>query len=352
MALTPKIIDEAVDRYWREYDRYYKLAEFIGDACRKLLSDKTIRGSVQWRPKNPDRFRQKLVKLMDSRENENMFTDVESVFRVLKDLAGVRITSYVETDREKLVSLVEKRFRGFGEDEAVGSVKKDSAKNYYRATHCLVRIKDEEGIGRYANLKGLVCEVQVCSMLAHVYNEIEHDLRYKPFTGELAQHEDGMLDILGEQMKTGDSVIQQILQTVAARQLASSAAFEDVHSFVVRMRPLFPNATDFSSNALQLFEACMELQLDTPEKIQQALNWTDTSAHAGFDLATRLAASIASSGTKLEVDPMSSDQLAVLLLQDTARVSQLREIYPSGRGVGRSLRLLSVAKKMEELPKP
>jgi hypothetical protein len=36
MALTTDIIDDAVDRYWREIDRYTKLAEFVGDACRAL----------------------------------------------------------------------------------------------------------------------------------------------------------------------------------------------------------------------------------------------------------------------------------------------------------------------------
>ena len=33
-------------------------------------------------------------------------------------------------------------------------------------------------IGTYANVSDVPCEVQVCSMMSHVWNEIEHDLGY------------------------------------------------------------------------------------------------------------------------------------------------------------------------------
>jgi ppGpp synthetase/RelA/SpoT-type nucleotidyltranferase len=155
MALTNELIDKAVERYWREYDRYSKLAEFFGEACQDLLDANVIRGSVQWRAKNPDRLRAKLQKYKASNDRVAEFTDLDSIFRVLKDLAGARITTYVEDDREKVIMLVTKKFAGFGADAAVEPIRKDKPPEFYRATHCMVQVKEDDLVGRYANLKGL-----------------------------------------------------------------------------------------------------------------------------------------------------------------------------------------------------
>jgi ppGpp synthetase/RelA/SpoT-type nucleotidyltranferase len=351
MPLTNEIIEKAVERYWREYDRYAKLSEFVGDACRKLLDDNVIRGSVQWRPKNPDRLRLKLQKQMANGDHAAEYLDVDSVFRVIKDLAGARITAYVETDRPKIVALVQKRFGGFAGDGSVTADIKDKVGLFYRATHCMVKIKDEELVGRYQNLKGLGCEVQVCSLLAHVYNEIEHDLRYKPLAGKLAKHEDGLLNILGKLTESGDTVITETLDAVEARQRQNKAGFEDEYDFVARMRESFPDAENFAANAGQLYEVCIKLGLDSPDKVKHALNWQHDTAQKGMARAQKLAAVVnANQNIQLEIDPLSSDQLLVLLLGDNARAEKIKELYPSGRGVGRAPRFLSVAKQLQELP--
>jgi hypothetical protein len=40
MPLTPQLVDAAIERYWREFDRYRKLAECVGEACRGLLEER------------------------------------------------------------------------------------------------------------------------------------------------------------------------------------------------------------------------------------------------------------------------------------------------------------------------
>ncbi|MGV3533324.1 MAG: GTP pyrophosphokinase [Chthoniobacteraceae bacterium] len=354
MPLTHEIIEGAVDRYWREFDRYAKLSEFVGEACRKLLDLNVIRGSVQWRAKNPDRLRAKLEKWMASGDHAGELESVDSVFTVLKDLAGARITTYVESDRDKVVESLVKRFSGVGSAAAVVPDKKDEAGKFYRATHCVVSLKDDDLVGRYQNLKGLGCEVQVCSLLAHVYNEVEHDLRYKPLAGNLSGREVSFLDGLGHLVATGDIVINQTLEAVEERQKENKEAFEDEYDFVARMRGLFPAATNFATYAGQLYEACLKLGLNSPDKIRTALNWQEGATSAqGLQLAQAVAAFIQGHGqVQLEVDPSSSDQLAVLLLNDQGRVSQLRELYPAGRGVGRATRLMSLAKQVQEMNTP
>lgn len=351
MPLSEELIEAAVDRYWREYDRYAKLSEFVGDACRRLLDDNVIRGSVQWRPKNPDRLRAKLKKQMAGNEHANEYGDADSVFRVLKDLAGVRITTYLESDRDRAVQLLVKRFSGMPPDEAVMPVNKDSPDNFYRATHCMVKLREEDLVGRYQNLEGLGCEVQVCSLLAHVYNEIEHDLGYKPLTGKLSKQEQDLLKALGNLMRTGDIIIDQTLRAVEERQTQNQAGFEDEYDFVARLKPLFPRAENFAEHAGQLHEACKGLGLDSPDKIRAALRWQEEqTALEGADLAQRLADFVREKGVgQLQIDPKSSDQLLLLLLQDVDRVEQLRKLYPSGRGIGRAPRFLSIAKRLGEM---
>lgn len=51
---------------------------------------------------------------------------------------------------------------------------------FYRGVHCQVCLPEEELVGDFDNLPGTSCEIQICSMMAHVWNEIEHDVAYKP----------------------------------------------------------------------------------------------------------------------------------------------------------------------------
>lgn len=271
---------------------------------------------------------------------------VDDVFAVLKDLAGSRITTYVESEREKVVASVGKRFDGLGGAVVAPDVK-DAAESFYRATHCVVTLKAEDLVGRYENLRGLGCEIQVCSLLAHVYNEIEHDLRYKPLSGELSDEETNLLDGLGHLVATGDIVINQTLNAVAERQRENEDQFEDEYDFVTRMRVLFPSASSFASNAGQLYEVCTKLDLDSPEKIKEAIDYDENTTPEGArQEAESLATKVAVDSGQLEIEPDSSDQLLILLLKDEALVTTLKTLYPSGRGIGRAPRFLSIAKRM------
>jgi ppGpp synthetase/RelA/SpoT-type nucleotidyltranferase len=71
--------------------------------------------------------------------------------------------------------------------------KKDQDGRFYRATHCQVALKAEDLVEPFDNLEGITCEIQVCSLLAHVWNELEHDLVYKPTTGTFSGRESDSL---------------------------------------------------------------------------------------------------------------------------------------------------------------
>ncbi len=122
--------------------------------------------------------------------------------------------------------------------------------------------------------------------------------------------------------------------------------------FVV-MRPLFPQAENFATNAGQLYEACSKLGLDSPDRIKAALNWQQDTPQRGQRRAQQLSDVVnPNQDIQLEIDPLSSDQLLLLLLANNDTVERLKQLYPSGRGVGRAPRLLSVAKHLQNLPPP
>jgi ppGpp synthetase/RelA/SpoT-type nucleotidyltranferase len=353
MALTEALIKEAGERYVREQDRYAKLAHFVADACQQQVVDtNVIRATVQWRAKVRKRFEAKLQKWLadpGKKDRTAKISTLDDVFdQVGGDLAGVRITTYVETDRDRVVEVIRRHFDGSG-----GSVdvdKKDATArergSLYRATHCQVRLKPDDLVGTYENLAGLSCEIQVCSLLAHVWNEIEHDLGYKTLSGPLSSLEKDLLQVLGRETEAGDIVIASLLAEKERRSTGNAGAFIDEYDFVARMRERFPHATDFGANAGQLYEELVASGMDTPQKIEQEL------LRDGQDKAETLLQQLikhmqAHNDVTVWIEPESSDQLLVLLLEK--HLDEILARHPTGRGMGRPPRIVSFAKRFQDM---
>jgi ppGpp synthetase/RelA/SpoT-type nucleotidyltranferase len=256
--LNDTVIEEAVARYWREHDRYVKLATRVGDICRALVAENTIRAQVTYRAKDPDSLRGKLRKYKASEDESRRLDTPEAIFARVGDLAGVRIATYEERDRDAVTRLLVDAFAGpGGEAEPRVEVKNKheaDRSNFYRATHCQVVLPAEELVGPYDNLKGLSCEVQVCSMLAHVWNEIEHDLRYKQLSGRLSADEQELIQQLGHLTIAGDTTIRLLIAAVDKRQQSQEGEFTDAFDFAARLRIKYPTLKEFTRHAQQLYE--------------------------------------------------------------------------------------------------
>lgn len=346
MPLNEQVIKEAVDRYWREIDRYSKLAAFVANKCQQIVRTNVLRATVQWRPKDKDGFEKKLKRYMaEPAERETLHT-VDDVFRRVGDLAGVRVTTYVETDRDKIVAEIRKHFDGPEANNEVLVDKKDKAGSFYRATHCQVMLRKDELVGQYANLDGLSCEIQVCSLLAHVWNEIEHDLGYKPLTGKLSLTEKESLEALGHQLKAGDTTITQLLKATEQRLEHLKGKFVDEYDFVARVRGKFKDTPEFGLNASQLLSELQAQGLDTPEKIEMDL-LTGNYEQRSLDLLNSYLRKWA--GEDVVADPVvgSSDHLLMLLLEK--HDGDVLKRHPTGRGMGRPSRIVSIAKRFAEV---
>ncbi|MEL7641060.1 MAG: hypothetical protein AAGU21_15590 [Solidesulfovibrio sp.] len=341
MPLNETIIVEAVQRYWREYDRYLKLAKRIEEICRAdVVEGNAIRGQVTFRAKDPKRFEGKLRKYLGEPEEVASLNTVDDVFLRVGDFAGVRIATYEERDRQSIVDAIKKTFIGKEGNEVEVDIK-DCTEKFYRATHCQVYLPEEELIGTYENLKGLGCEIQVSSMLAHVWNEVEHDLRYKPQMGDPADRENELLTELGHLLHAGDTVIKHLLEETEKRHRTDTEPFVDVFDFVTRMREYLSSIRDLGQRAGQVFEELIAQGLNTPKVFKEQFIGVEDIGAAKEEL-TRFSDWLATNedtGWDLGID--NSDVLLVHLL--SKRLDQVIVRHPLGKGKGRPSRLVSLA---------
>lgn len=352
MPLSPEDIQTAVLRYEREYDRYVKLADVVYERCLRIVEETGVRATVQRRTKKPQSLRKKLLKIRRKVPADPRFGTVDDVFANMGDLAAVRVGTYLESDRAKVVEALQQAFDftppATGHPNPDSKNKNERAK-HYRAVHCQVLLKTEDAQGQNSNLAGTSCEVQVCSMLAHVWNEIEHDLGYKPETGALSERELDCLDALGQLVRAGDVIIKTLLDANRERVVASEKPFDSQFDFMARMQKQFPNASEFHNHAAQLYDVLLEYGLDSPNKIRETLLGDGEGyQQRAQDLVVKLKAYVDGVGDGVvAVDTNTSDQLAMLLLEKN--VDDLLARYPAGRGMGRPMRLVSLAKRFKDM---
>lgn len=318
MTISDDTIKRAVQRYHREYDRYLKLCARVAEICRtEVVEGNAIRAQVTARAKSPKSLEGKLRRFATS--GTKTMANVESVFDQIRDLAAVRIATYEQRHEDEVVQFVCKRFvdaTGCTPSNERKDKNKADPNNFYRATHIEVFLPESDIVGTYSNVVDVPCEIQVCSMMAHVWNEIEHDLGYKPQAGEISEQERTLLVLLGNSVRVGDGTIASLFAETERRQKEQGGAFTDVYDFVARVRVWFPGS-DFGRHAGALFEALQPIRLFTPDGIRKRLKIPEPMTEQARLLVKDFSAKLAARGeTRFALDENSSDMLLTLLLPE------------------------------------
>lgn len=344
MTVADNVIRDAVARYERERDRYLKLAARVSDICRSsIVEDNAIRAQVTFRTKTVRSFEGKLRRF--SRRPDKNYVSADEVFAGIGDFAGVRIATYRPEDERRVTDAIVNLFDG--EDcSPVFVDKKDklavNSYQFYRATHCQVFLREEDIVGHYENLRGTSCEIQVCSMMAHVWNEIEHDIGYKPEGGGPDEAEKGLLEALGHLTRSGDAAITRLLAANAARMQENVGDFVDVHDFVARLKPYFPDA-DLSVNAGQAFDAIIEHGLNSVVRLKAQVGnevLDPVIAASRIEAFNRYLATVESD--EYALNPASADVVTVAVLHKFA--GAIFERHPAERSKGRPARIYYIAR--------
>lgn len=318
--ISEDMIKNVVLRYHREYDRYLKLSARVAEICRfEIVEGNAIRAQVTFRAKSPKSLEEKLRWFAAS--GKKNLPNAQSEFDAVRDLAAVRIATYVQRNEDQVVRLVCKRFIDLkGATPAAEGNDKNAAghNNFYRATHIEAFLPGGEVVGTYANVADVPCEIEVCSLMSHVWNEIEHDLGYKPLTGSLSEQERSLLVSLGFAVRQGDITIGNLFVETERRQREHGGVFTDVYDFVAQVRGWFPDI-EFGRNAGSLYEALQSVRLVSPESIRKLINipepMTEAAQTAFDEFATKLAAK---GEARFTPDWNASDILLVLLLPRVA----------------------------------
>jgi ppGpp synthetase/RelA/SpoT-type nucleotidyltranferase len=171
--LSEPQIDAVVRQYLREMARFEKAALYVADRLRREIRAATLKHMVTFRAKHPDELRGKLLKKRaDPRYTPERLRD--ALDSVVTDLAGCRVLLYDPADEERAAEIVRRALPL--RTDLDGHIEVHRKPNGYRATHLLVGVPESVDS---LSVQNTVCEVQVTTLAAHVFNELEHDVIYK-----------------------------------------------------------------------------------------------------------------------------------------------------------------------------
>ncbi|MFT4090542.1 MAG: RelA/SpoT domain-containing protein [Asticcacaulis sp.] len=284
--MSRQLVNACVAEYSRSSDRLIKLVQFVVQKLETELKKHQIMARVSGRVKTRTSLENKLETWVENPEKAARLQRASDIFNVVGDLAAVRVMTYVEDDRKTVAEIVMKLFDTpnhidkFGFELKENSKRiKESPNNYYRATHMQIALRAEDCVGPNENLKSDHCELQITSMLAHVWNEIEHDIGYKGDGDELSPAEQSALDSLGMLTKTGDNIIVSLIgahksrhSQKATKARRNSEYFQDADAlgdFLQRHfgEKIANKKTYFGTDRHSLFDALRYLNLHHPEKV-------------------------------------------------------------------------------------
>jgi ppGpp synthetase/RelA/SpoT-type nucleotidyltranferase len=342
LALDYAIAEEARSQYSREYDRYAKLARHVAAVCSELIEPTGIQATIQYRAKDPASFHRKLLRYVDENNVDkiNRVNVTRDALTMMGDLAAVRVATYVEADRGRVVELICDRFRGPLADGAV-DVDPQAKDTGYRATHCQVLLPDDLlSSPDVKNIRDTSAEIQVCSMLAHVWNEIEHDMRYKmpmPWGDEVALR-DQTLQEFREATDVGDTCIEALLG-LRSEKIAASLSVgvgEQLHG-----------VADFASNGAAVLREFVRLGYSTQRQIEDAF-LSEGSVEHGRALIGRINVAFEVGGVPVELalSPNNADVLLALLLERHG--GDLTALYEQQLARGAAMRAARIAQAVRE----
>lgn len=208
-----KVIDDFIIQYNKEFDYYKELSLIVANKIEDQLFKRGIKAIVTYRAKRPETLRDKLIK----RNVEKQYKSVDDIFKDIVDLAGIRVSLYFPSEKEIINEIINELFQI--EKKKLFPTEAHTPKytkrfSGYWATHYRVKLKEESLTQRYPDT---LAEIQVASVLMHAWSEVEHDLVYKPFSGDLSKEELAILDEINGLVLSGEIALERLQSAMAER---------------------------------------------------------------------------------------------------------------------------------------
>lgn len=166
-----------LDRYAHtEQALYAELAATVKFILEKSIAATGARApqSIQYRAKSAASLRPKL--------QARGLLNSDWVEKEIKDLAGVRLILYTNTDVNRFLDarLIPREFEVDWQETRIHHPISENAQQRYQAIHYTVYLSGERlALPEYAKFSGMRCEIQIQTILNHAWAETSHDILYK-----------------------------------------------------------------------------------------------------------------------------------------------------------------------------
>lgn len=153
--------------------------------------------------------------------------------------------------------------------------------NGYYATHYRVLLKEDKLNESEKRYKTAQIEIQIASVLMHAWSEVEHDLAYKPFSGQLSDGEYAILDELNGLVLSGEIALERLQTAVKERVSKQSVGFSnhyELSAFLYdSIKGKFPDTSiePIMGRADVLWEFLKSSNLNHPIKIKKYVTELD-----------------------------------------------------------------------------
>ncbi len=173
----PDPIQQAIEEYGKRRALYQDFAEVIRFILQEELHAKSIRvQSVEVRAKSIESFQRKISQ---AREAGSGKIPVKDPLTEITDLAGVRVITLFPKTLVEVDLILHEQFEIIEIDDKSETLKEDDRFGYH-SVHYLVRLlPNRTELAEYGRFRDLVAEIQLRTILQHVWAEIEHDIQYK-----------------------------------------------------------------------------------------------------------------------------------------------------------------------------
>lgn len=313
-------IDEFIEHYSRECDYYGQVGRLAASKLESLLQEAGIRAIVTSRPKSPTRLRNKCRQR--ERERENGYGSLAEIYEDIVDLVGVRVALYFPAERDQVDAVITSAFQATRDrKEFPGEREQRPEKRFlgYSAFHYLVRLRENEfseADRRYSTAR---IEIQVASVLMHAWSEVEHDLIYKPLSGELSEDEYAILDQLNGLVLAGEIALERIQKAAQRRVAEADDGFANHYDL----------ANHLLSQTVNLVEQPVnEAGLGRVDLLYQLLR------RLGLGTAARIAPYLDSLHGDLERRPLADQIVDTLLDEEPGRYADYLEVRTLDGAVG------------------
>ncbi|WP_158861468.1 GTP pyrophosphokinase [Lunatibacter salilacus] len=208
------IVDNFIKQYEKEYDFYRQLARLGHDVLETEIINRGLKAIISNRAKRIDRLKEKVLQRNKSKNYKSKI----AIEKDIVDLAGIRVALYFPSEREVVGEVIKELFdieesKTFPENSH--KPKHNKRFSGYWATHYRVRLKKADDVDK--RFTSTVFEIQVASVLMHAWSEVEHDLVYKPFSGNLTEEELAILDEINGLVLTGEIALERLQKAITER---------------------------------------------------------------------------------------------------------------------------------------